>query len=196
MSELLFASIIGLLFGGLLYVIPPMEGIFIEIAITMLLFIAFYKATTLLHSRFSQQKQKKYRTGHSSKGKHRSGAKHSPKSNSQRSAKKQRGKSSYQDETSGNSSKTKPHNATKHSPKSSPQISAKKQRGTMTFYDEIKGFGFIESEQREDSVFIHISAVEERDSLEVGEQVEFDIVKSERGFQAINAKIIQGNIYP
>lgn len=63
--------------------------------------------------------------------------------------------------------------------------------GTVKWFDVRKGFGFIEMEVGED-IFLHFSAIQSEGfkRLEQGENVEFDIVETERGQQAANVKVI------
>jgi CspA family cold shock protein len=63
--------------------------------------------------------------------------------------------------------------------------------GTVKWFDVRKGFGFIEMEVGED-IFVHFSAIQSEGfkRLEQGENVEFDIVETERGQQAANVKVI------
>lgn len=60
-------------------------------------------------------------------------------------------------------------------------------RGTVKWFNADKGYGFIESEEGTD-VFVHYSAIEGEGfkSLDEGQQVEFSVVESERGPQAVN----------
>lgn len=63
--------------------------------------------------------------------------------------------------------------------------------GTVKWFDVKKGFGFIEMEVGED-IFVHFSAIESDGfrRLEQGEEVEFDIVETDRGQQAANVRKI------
>jgi CspA family cold shock protein len=59
--------------------------------------------------------------------------------------------------------------------------------GRVKWFDARKGYGFIEREGEED-VFVHYSSIqmEGYKALEDGEEVEFEIVRSDRGPQAAN----------
>jgi len=62
-----------------------------------------------------------------------------------------------------------------------------KERGRVKWFNNAKGYGFIERENGED-VFVHYSAIvgEGYKTLNEGDKVEFDVVKSEKGLQAAN----------
>ncbi|ACL70396.1 cold-shock protein [Halothermothrix orenii] len=59
--------------------------------------------------------------------------------------------------------------------------------GKVKWFDPKKGYGFIERDEGDD-VFVHFSAIKEEGfkTLEEGQEVEFEIVESERGPQAAN----------
>lgn len=59
--------------------------------------------------------------------------------------------------------------------------------GVVQNYDKSKGFGFIKSDQKK-RIFFHYSHIimEGFKTIEVGTEVEFEIVESERGVQAHN----------
>lgn len=54
--------------------------------------------------------------------------------------------------------------------------------GTVKFFNAAKGFGFIEPENGEKDVFVHISAVQRAgmDTLSEGQRVSYEVV-TERG---------------
>lgn len=54
--------------------------------------------------------------------------------------------------------------------------------GTVKFFDNGKGFGFIQPENGEKDVFVHISAVQSAgmDTLSEGQRVSYEVV-TERG---------------
>lgn len=61
--------------------------------------------------------------------------------------------------------------------------------GTVKFFNPSKGFGFIEPENGDKDVFVHISAVESAgmSTLTEGQRVEFEVI-TERG------KLAAGNL--
>ena len=56
-------------------------------------------------------------------------------------------------------------------------------KGIVKWYNSRKGYGFIEGEDGKD-VFVHRSAVPMGKILNEGDQVEFDVEKSDRGPKA------------
>ena len=57
--------------------------------------------------------------------------------------------------------------------------------GTVKFFDSAKGFGFIQPEDGDKDVFVHVSAVQGAgmDTLTEGQRVSYEVV-TERGKQA------------
>jgi CspA family cold shock protein len=62
-------------------------------------------------------------------------------------------------------------------------------KGKVKWYNARKGFGFIEGEDEKD-VFVHNTALPIGVYLDEGDQVEFEIEKSDRGPKAVNIKKI------
>ena len=64
-------------------------------------------------------------------------------------------------------------------------------KGKVKWFNDAKGYGFIEQEGGED-VFVHFSAIQSGGfrSLQEGQQVQFDVVKGPKGWQAENVKAV------
>lgn len=64
-------------------------------------------------------------------------------------------------------------------------------KGRVKWFNESKGFGFLEQEDGDD-VFVHFSAITGSGfkTLAEGDQVEFDVVKGQKGLQAANVRKI------
>lgn len=59
--------------------------------------------------------------------------------------------------------------------------------GTVKWFNLKKRYGFIEREDGED-VFVHLNDIEDDETLEEGEEVEFEVEETDRGLKAINVK--------
>ena len=57
--------------------------------------------------------------------------------------------------------------------------------GTVAFFNDDGGYGFIETDERDEDVFFHMADVGGPD-LEEGEEVEFDIEEADKGPRATN----------
>lgn len=62
---------------------------------------------------------------------------------------------------------------------------ANRETGTVKWFDNAKGYGFIQRPQGED-VFVHYRAIrgEGYRTLQEGQQVNFNVVKGQKGLQA------------
>ena len=60
-------------------------------------------------------------------------------------------------------------------------------RGNVKWFNNDKGYGFIEYQDGED-IFVHYSAIKQQGykTLSEGQLVEFDLIETEKGLQAIN----------
>lgn len=67
-------------------------------------------------------------------------------------------------------------------------------KGTVKWFDRKKGFGFIINEQGKD-VFVHYSSIEVDGfkSLEEGQEVEYNLVESQKGLQGKEVRILTSN---
>src|SRR6202012_3387743 len=65
------------------------------------------------------------------------------------------------------------------------------EQGTVKWFNDAKGFGFLSRPTGED-VFVHHSAIQSNGfrSLQEGQQVEFNVVKGPKGWQAENVRAI------
>jgi len=64
--------------------------------------------------------------------------------------------------------------------------------GKVKWFNSTKGFGFIEREDKEKDVFVHISAVKDADmdGLDEGQEVTFEIEEGPKGPNAVNLQKI------
>ena len=60
-------------------------------------------------------------------------------------------------------------------------------KGKVKWFNPVKGYGFIEREDKEKDVFVHSSAIQAA-SLELneGDQLTFDVENGEKGLSAVN----------
>jgi CspA family cold shock protein len=61
-------------------------------------------------------------------------------------------------------------------------------RGTVKWFNDAKGYGFIHDPKQSDDVFVHFSAIlgDGFRTLAEGEEVEFEVMETDRGLQAAN----------
>jgi CspA family cold shock protein len=64
------------------------------------------------------------------------------------------------------------------------------ETGTVKWFNDTKGFGFLSRANGED-VFVHHTAIQSNGfrSLQEGQQVQFDVVKGPKGWQAENVRV-------
>lgn len=60
-------------------------------------------------------------------------------------------------------------------------------RGIIKFFNDTKGYGFIESDQR-NSIYVHFSEIRNNGykTLQEGQEVWFDVKQGQNGLEAIN----------
>ena len=63
-------------------------------------------------------------------------------------------------------------------------------KGKVKWFNGSKGFGFIERDDKEKDVFVHMSAVKDSgvDYLDEGDVLSFDIEDGQKGPSAVNLK--------
>lgn len=68
-------------------------------------------------------------------------------------------------------------------------------RGTVKWFNNEKGYGFIEFTDKED-IFVHYSAINQSGykSLNEGDQVEFTLLETSKGYQALNVSVVKDEI--
>ena len=64
-------------------------------------------------------------------------------------------------------------------------------RGNVKWFNNDKGYGFIEYVNGED-IFVHYSAIKQQGykTLSEGQLVEFDLIRTEKGLQAVNVAVV------
>ena len=66
---------------------------------------------------------------------------------------------------------------------------------SVKWFNDAKGYGFIENNEMED-VFVHYSQIKKDGykSLSTGDVVQFDLITTDKGYQAQNVLLINDNI--
>lgn len=61
-------------------------------------------------------------------------------------------------------------------------------RGKVKWFNNEKGYGFIRRDDEVEDIFVHYSAIAHKGykTLEEGQDVEFELVKGDKGLQATN----------
>ena len=67
------------------------------------------------------------------------------------------------------------------------------RKGRVKWFNNQKGYGFIEYGENEEDIFVHYSAIECEGykTLKEGDIVEFTLIKTTKGNQAINVKEVK-----
>ncbi len=68
-------------------------------------------------------------------------------------------------------------------------------KSKVKWFNDAKGYGFIENNEMED-VFVHYSQIKKDGykSLSTGDDVQFDLITTDKGYQAQNVLLINDNI--
>lgn len=61
--------------------------------------------------------------------------------------------------------------------------------GVVTFFNDSKGYGFIKDKETQESVFVHVNALEEE--IVENNMVSFETERGPKGLNAINVKVIR-----
>lgn len=63
-------------------------------------------------------------------------------------------------------------------------------QGTVKFFHDQKNYGFIETDEMDDDVFFHASELPEGESVEEGDEVEFEQEEGDRGPKAVSVEVV------
>ena len=68
-------------------------------------------------------------------------------------------------------------------------------KGNVKWFNNDKGYGFIEFTEKED-IFVHYSAINQEGykTLEEGQYVEFNLLETSKGYQALNVTVVNDKI--
>lgn len=68
-------------------------------------------------------------------------------------------------------------------------------KGIVKWFNNEKGYGFIEFNSQED-IFVHYSAINQKGykSLNEGDNVEFTLLETSKGYQALNVSVVKSEI--
>ena len=66
--------------------------------------------------------------------------------------------------------------------------------GRVKWFNNDKGYGFIDFKENED-IFVHYSAIDKEGykTLSEGQLVEFKLIETSKGYQAINVRLVKEN---
>ena len=68
-------------------------------------------------------------------------------------------------------------------------------KSRVKWFNDAKGYGFIENNEMED-VFVHYSQIKKDGykTLTTGDLVQFDLISTDKGYQAQNVALISDNV--
>ena len=68
-------------------------------------------------------------------------------------------------------------------------------RGRVKWFNNEKGYGFIEFTEKDD-IFVHYSAINQEGykTLQEGQIVEFTLLETSKGYQALNVTVVKDKI--
>ena len=68
--------------------------------------------------------------------------------------------------------------------------------GTVKWFNNAKGYGFVVEDNGQDDLFAHFSSIQMGGykTLKAGQTVEFDTVKADKGFHAVNIRAVGADV--
>ena len=60
--------------------------------------------------------------------------------------------------------------------------------GTVKFFNDSKGFGFIQPENGEKDIFVHVSGLQ--DEIRENDKVSYEVENGRKGLNAVNVRVI------
>lgn len=63
------------------------------------------------------------------------------------------------------------------------------RNGTVTFFNDSKGYGFIKDHDSQESIFVHINALEE--TVSENDKVTFETERGQKGLNAVRVKLMK-----
>ncbi len=64
----------------------------------------------------------------------------------------------------------------------------RERKGKVKFFNRKRGYGFIEPENMERDVFVHVTSLEDR--ISKGDRVAFEVKASDKGLEARNVRLV------
>jgi CspA family cold shock protein len=61
-------------------------------------------------------------------------------------------------------------------------------KGKVKRWLGLKGYGFIDSEEHDEDIFVHASDIQGKDFLSEGEEVEFEVISTYKGPKSVKVK--------
>lgn len=62
------------------------------------------------------------------------------------------------------------------------------QKGKVKFFNNSKGFGFIQAENSDEDIFVHMSGL--IDEIREDDHVQFEVERGKKGMNAVNVELV------